>query len=179
MDAFCPDLDFDLSSTRHSSRSDFSRWIEKAQKIADRDPSEGGSPHPHVRVGAIIVNSQDMILAESSNRFASGLSVEHPERLEPGYKSLWMNCAEQLALAKAAREGRSVYGTTLFVTLDPCAICAGMIVDAGVAQVVLPEDARAYYPLLKPKWFASLDIGMIKLIESGVIVQRIKRTRQR
>ena len=44
--------------------------------------------------------------------------------------------AEQNALIQAARHGISVEGATLYVNTQPCVLCAKMIINAGIAEVV-------------------------------------------
>ncbi len=53
--------------------------------------------------------------------------------------------AEMLALREAARkEGGRLAGSTLYVTLEPCAMCAGAAVNARVSRIVFGAfDSRA------------------------------------
>ena len=44
--------------------------------------------------------------------------------------------AEQNAIIQAARVGVSTQGATIYVTLQPCSICAKMIVNAGIVRLV-------------------------------------------
>ena len=44
--------------------------------------------------------------------------------------------AEQNALIQAAKMGVSVNGGTMYVTHQPCSICAKLIVNAGISRVV-------------------------------------------
>ena len=55
------------------------------------------------------------------------------------------NCAEQNAIASAARKGISLEWSTLYVTMTPCTIrhCAHMIVACGIKRVVC--DKRYLY----------------------------------
>lgn len=50
--------------------------------------------------------------------------------------------AEANVVLNAAREGMSLYGGTLYVTVTPCYRCAPMIVQAGFARVVYGGDYR-------------------------------------
>lgn len=50
--------------------------------------------------------------------------------------------AEQNALYKMLREGISAKGSTLYVTLSPCAQCLKMMISAGVKRVVYSEKYR-------------------------------------
>ncbi|OUQ60315.1 cytidine deaminase [Tyzzerella sp. An114] len=44
--------------------------------------------------------------------------------------------AEQNAIIQAANMGVSTQGATLYVTLQPCVICAKMAVNAGIIKIV-------------------------------------------
>ena len=70
--------------------------------------------------------------------------------------------AEQNVLLQAALHGVSVKGSVLYVTVTPCIICAKMIINAGVKEVVIDGD----YPDKMAKEF---------LKEAGVKVRRIGR----
>ncbi len=45
--------------------------------------------------------------------------------------------AEQNAFLQAARHGVNLDGATLYITVQPCAICAKMIINAGIKKVVI------------------------------------------
>lgn len=47
--------------------------------------------------------------------------------------------AEQNAIIQAAVMGNSVEGGTIYITHQPCAICAKMILDAGIKRIVIKE----------------------------------------
>lgn len=48
--------------------------------------------------------------------------------------------AEQNAIIQAAYTGTSVKGGTMYVTCQPCVLCAKMIVNAGIEKVVFRGD---------------------------------------
>jgi tRNA(adenine34) deaminase len=84
-----------------------------------------------VPVGALIVRN-DTIVAEGFNR---PISTRDPTAH-----------AEMIALraAAAASDSYRLVGTTLYVTLEPCAMCAGAMVHARVQRLVYAAtDARA------------------------------------
>lgn len=77
-----------------------------------------------VPVGAVIVNAHGQVIAEGSNRVIGDC--------DPSAH------AEIVAL-RMAGQGEGNYrlpGTTLYVTLEPCAMCAMAMVHARVARVV-------------------------------------------
>lgn len=50
--------------------------------------------------------------------------------------------AEQNAIIQAAKIGVSTEGATIYITLQPCVICAKMLVNAGITRIV----HRGEYP---------------------------------
>jgi dCMP deaminase len=69
--------------------------------------------------------------------------------------------AEQNSLLQAALYGTSSSGATLYCTTQPCSICAKMIINAGIKEVVIRGD----YPD---------DFARAFLNEAGVKVRRVK-----
>lgn len=47
--------------------------------------------------------------------------------------------AEQNAIIQSATSGQSVEGGTIYVTHQPCVICAKMIINAGIKKIVVKE----------------------------------------
>jgi tRNA(adenine34) deaminase len=94
-------------------------WMGVALAEAD-----AATLHGDVPVGAVIVDADGNELARDHNR--RELDADPTAH------------AELLALRRAAR-GRGHWrleGATLFVTLEPCAMCAGALVNSRVARVV-------------------------------------------
>jgi dCMP deaminase len=48
--------------------------------------------------------------------------------------------AEQNAIVQAAYSGVSVKGATMYVTNQPCVLCAKMIINAGIEKIVFNGD---------------------------------------
>ena len=111
--------------------------MRRALALAERAEAEGEVP-----VGAVLVRDGEM-LGEGWNR---PITTRDPTAH-----------AEVLALrAAAARVGNyRLPGTTLYVTLEPCPMCAGAIVLARAARVVygapdpLAGSAGSVYDLLR------------------------------
>ncbi|HKK93359.1 MAG TPA: tRNA adenosine(34) deaminase TadA [Longimicrobiales bacterium] len=94
------------------------RWMGRALELA-REAAEQGE----VPVGAVIVH-EDRAIAEGFNRtFLDTDPTAH---------------AEVVALRRAAESfgDHRLLDTTLYVTLEPCAMCSGAIVLARVPRVV-------------------------------------------
>jgi deoxycytidylate deaminase len=152
---------------RHDAWAEHRRWLARAEEVATQPVSKGGSPHPTVRVGAVLVDAQGHEIASAANRFPEGVDRRRPERYKDGSKSLWINCAEQLALITALRNGKKIAGSRLYVTLEPCATCAGLIGELKITEVCVPVDSMRRYARLKSKWKNSIETGLIKLAECG------------
>lgn len=48
--------------------------------------------------------------------------------------------AEENAITQAAYHGTSLRDATMYVTLNPCLVCARMIINAGIVEVVYQEE---------------------------------------
>ena len=47
--------------------------------------------------------------------------------------------AEQNAIIQAATLGQSIEGGTIYITNQPCVVCAKMIVNAGISRIVVRD----------------------------------------
>ena len=68
--------------------------------------------------------------------------------------------AEQNAIISAASMGNAIEGGTIYITHQPCVICAKMIVNAGIKRIVVREG----YPD---------ELSMEILDEAGLTVERL------
>jgi tRNA(Arg) A34 adenosine deaminase TadA len=164
------------SHTKHRHKDALAHhrhWLVRAQTVALQPVRRGGSPHPTIKVGAVLVDHKGREIAAAANRFAYGVDRRRPERTRVGAKSLWINCAEQIVIAKALRKRADLRGASLYVTLEPCAVCAGLIGELRLKNVFVPADALRRYARLKAKWKNSIEIGLIKLAEAGARVTAI------
>lgn len=69
--------------------------------------------------------------------------------------------AEQNAIIQAATLGQSIEGATIYVTHQPCAICAKMIINAGINRIVV-DDGYPDELALEFLGEAGLEIVMLK-----------------
>ena len=68
--------------------------------------------------------------------------------------------AEQNAIAQAARHGISVLGATMYVTHQPCSICAKVLINAGIVRIIY---AGAYPEELSRQLLAEANIELVVL----------------
>ncbi|MDI6875114.1 tRNA adenosine(34) deaminase TadA [Candidatus Solincola sp.] len=93
-------------------------YMRQALEEARLAAEEGEVP-----VGAVLVKDGEVIARAHNRRETTGNPLDH---------------AEMLALAEGARQlgGWRLEGTTMYVTLEPCPMCAGALVQARVARLV-------------------------------------------
>jgi tRNA(adenine34) deaminase len=96
------------------------RWMRHALLLADRAEREDDE----IPVGAVLVGPDGALLAEGSNRNIG----DHDPTAH----------AEIVAMRRAGQGlgNHRLLGCTLYVTLEPCAMCAMAMVHARVARVV-------------------------------------------
>ena len=92
--------------------------MEQALRLAGESAEHGDVP-----IGAVVVREGEVLGAAANERELRGDPTAH---------------AEVLALRAAAERlgGWRIEGAAIFVTLEPCAVCAGAIVLARIARVV-------------------------------------------
>jgi tRNA(adenine34) deaminase len=95
---------------------------EYFMRLAIRE-AERASEHADVPIGAVVVREGEVVAAAHNERELRQDPVAH---------------AEIIALRQAAQAGGSwrVLDAVLYVTLEPCAMCAGAIILARVPRVV-------------------------------------------
>jgi len=73
-----------------------------------------------------------------------GACIREAKGAKPGEQYQWCVAvhSEQNAIIQAARHGTAVKGSTIYVTGCPCLLCARMIVNAGIPEVVFARNDR-------------------------------------
>ena len=107
--------------------------LEEAKSAATRG---------EVPVGAVLLSADGALLARDGNRI---LELKDPTAH-----------AEMLVMRAAARalDNERLLGTTLYVSLEPCAMCAGAIAMARVGRVVFAAcDPKGGAVLHGPRFF--------------------------
>lgn len=102
-------------------------WMQQAFKLAQQAQQQQEVP-----VGAVIVDENNQILGEGFNQV-----ITHHDPTAH---------AEIVAIRQACQQIHNyrLSQATLFVTLEPCAMCAGAIVQARLARVVFAtRDLKA------------------------------------
>jgi len=120
-----------------------------ALELARRAAAQGEVP-----IGAVLTDPQGQVIAQAGNAtIAQGDPTAH---------------AEMLCLRQAARAlgNYRLGGCTLYVSLEPCAMCAGAVVWARLARVVFAaHDPKA------GAYGSALDLGAVPSLNHQPIVQ--------
>jgi len=114
---------------------------EQAIALAMAEAQEAGG-RGEVPVGAVLVSAAGEVLARDGNRIL--------EKKDPTAH------AEMLVIraAAAALANERLTGATLYVSLEPCAMCAGAIAMARITRVVFAaEDPKGGAVLHGPRFF--------------------------
>ena len=99
--------------------ADYARWMAVALDEARACAATGDVP-----VGAVVVDASGVVVGRGRNlREARQDPTAHAE-------------VEALRAAAEATGDRHLVGTTLVVTLEPCVMCAGAILQARIPRVV-------------------------------------------
>ena len=135
-------------------RSQDERFMREAMELARQ-----GSERGEVPVGAVLVQDGEVI----GRGFNCPISTSDPSAH-----------AEMVAIraAAAAVQNYRLPGSTLYVTLEPCSMCAGLIVHSRIARVVYSTtEPKAGVAVSRGQFFSQDFLNHRVLIEGGVLAQ--------
>ena len=93
-------------------------YMRLALKLADEAAAEGEVP-----VGAVVVRDGEVLGTGRNRRETMGNALAHAE-------------LEAIDMACRKLGGWQLVGCTLYVTLEPCPMCAGAIINSRIARMV-------------------------------------------
>jgi tRNA(adenine34) deaminase len=129
-------------------------WMRRALELAQRARDEGEVP-----VGAVVV-LEGKVVGEGWNRPISGSDATSHAEIE--------------AIRAACRELRNyrLTGATLYVTLEPCAMCVGAMFHARIAKVLFgASDPKTGAAGSVINLFAEQKLNHHASVEGGVLAQ--------
>jgi len=130
------------------------KYMAVALKLAGEAADEGEIP-----VGAVVVKNGEIIGTGKNSREATGSPTAHAE------------IAAIEAAAKALGDWR-LTDCTLYVTLEPCAMCAGAVINARLERVVYAAADEAAGCMGSRINLAHLELGKAPKVTAGVLAQR-------
>lgn len=135
-------------------RSQDERFMREALALAAEGAARGEVP-----VGAVLVQGDEVI----GRGYNCPISTSDPSAH-----------AEMVAI-RAAAQALANYrlpGSTLYVTLEPCAMCAGLIVHSRVQRVVFgASEPRAGMAVSRGQFFDQSFLNHRVLVEGGVLAE--------
>ncbi|OLU28687.1 tRNA adenosine(34) deaminase TadA [Pseudomonas sp. PA15(2017)] len=133
-------------------RSHDERFMREALELAAEGAARGEVP-----VGAVLVQDGEVI----GRGFNCPISTSDPSAH-----------AEMVAIRAAAQAiaNYRLPGSTLYVTLEPCAMCAGLIVHSRIQRVVFgASEPRAGMAVSRGQFFDQAFLNHRVLVEGGVL----------
>ncbi|OLU30456.1 tRNA adenosine(34) deaminase TadA [Pseudomonas sp. PA27(2017)] len=135
-------------------RSHDERFMREALGLAAEGAARGEVP-----VGAVLVQDGEVI----GRGFNCPISTSDPSAH-----------AEMVAIRAAAQAFANyrLPGSTLYVTLEPCAMCAGLIVHSRIQRVVFgASEPRAGMAVSRGQFFDQAFLNHRVRVEGGVLAQ--------
>ena len=119
---------------------DYISWSEFFMGVAELAAKR--SKDPNTKVGACIVNDRNIILSTGYNGMPIGCDDDDMPWCREGSfvnsKYAYVCHAELNAILNC--DGRSLKGSTIYVTNFPCNECAKAIIQAGIKKVIFLEN---------------------------------------
>ncbi len=136
------------------------KFMEQAKLVAS------WSKDTNRKNGAVIVNSDNIVLSQGYNGFPIGCNDAIESRYEQPVKYLFTEHAERNALYFAARNGVSLKGTRMYMTMFPCADCARGMIQCGITKIIAPTPDVEH-----PKWGEHFKVAIVLLEEANVEIE--------
>lgn len=143
-------------------RTDLSEWDLRFLEVARLVST--WSKDPSTKVGAVIVDPYTrMIISTGYNGFPRGVNDTAERYNDRPTKYALVVHAEANAILNAPHRPIEC---TLFVTLAPCAECAKLIIQSGIARVVT-------FPALQERWTESHNTAVMMFKEAGIKLEYV------
>ncbi|QGW20278.1 tRNA adenosine(34) deaminase TadA [Stutzerimonas degradans] len=143
-----------MKKTPIIDRSQDAHFMREALALAEQGAALGEVP-----VGAVLVQGGQIV----GRGFNCPISRHDPSAH-----------AEMVAIRDAAQAVANyrLPGSTLYVTLEPCSMCAGLIVHARIQRVVYgATEPKAGVVVSRGQFFAQEFLNHRVLVEGGVLAQ--------
>ncbi len=146
-----------MIETREISHWDH-RFLDLARHIAN------WSKDPSTQVGAVIVDCNKRVVSTGFNGLPSGVEDTLERLNDRELKYQMIVHAERNAIIDARQ---SLVGHIIYVwPMMPCSVCATMVIQAGIAEVVAPFSDN-------PRWVDSFHLTQEMFQEAGVCLALI------
>lgn len=133
------------------------RFLEMAKLVASWSKDES------TQAGAVIVDENRCVVSVGYNGFARGTSDDVKKYRDRDLKMAMVVHAEENAIVMSERW--RLKGATLYTfPFQPCAKCAGLVIQAGIKRCV----AVPLSPDRVERWAKNIELAKQQFIEAGV-----------
>lgn len=136
------------------------RFMQEALQLAREAAAEGEVP-----VGCVIVRNGEIVGRGRNHRETGRTALGHAE-----IRAISEACAEL--------NGWRLWECTLYVTLEPCAMCAGAIINARIPRVVFGASDEKYGACGSVCDLFSMDFNHHPQVEKGVLAEETAQLMQ-
>jgi dCMP deaminase len=134
------------------------------------------SKDPSSKFGCVLVDDAHNPVGFGFNGFPRRVE-DSPERYadrELKYKMVVH--AEAASIANAAKQGHKTDGCRLYIDTYPCSVCCGILIDAGIKEIVLNGDSEIHNsPAFQERWKETIEITKTMCSEAGVVIRIYKK----
>lgn len=121
------------------------------------------------KVGAVIIDDGNRIVATGYNGFPAGINDDVDSRHERPAKYLFTEHAERNALYSAVNRGTTTKGCTMILEWYPCADCARGIIQSGIKKVICGTP-----DFTDDRWGTSFKASSEMFEEAGIEMEYFK-----
>ena len=136
------------------------RFMQEALQLAREAAAEGEVP-----VGCVIVRNGEIVGRGRNHRETGRTALGHAE-------------IRAISEACAKLNGWRLWECTLYVTLEPCAMCAGAIINARIPRVVFGASDEKYGACGSVCDLFSMDFNHHPQVEKGVLAEETAQLMQ-
>jgi dCMP deaminase len=144
------------------------RFLREAYKYAWKYSTD-----PSTATG-VVIEKDDQVLVWGANYAPEGVLLT-PEITGSKLKYEYIEHAEKVAIAKAAKDGKRLFDTTMYSPWFPCAPCARVIIIAGIYELVTHKELQELSEKLDLRWGESQKIAADMLRQAGVIHRDVSK----
>ena len=143
-----------MRQPRIIDRSQDERFMREALELARQGAALGEVP-----VGAVLVQGGEVVGRGYNCPIGTHDPSAHAEMVA-------------IRMAALAAQNYRLPGSTLYVTLEPCSMCAGLIVHARIARVVYgTTEPKAGVAVSRGQFFEQTFLNHRVLIEGGLLAE--------
>lgn len=162
----------DLETLTYDSRPS---WDEYFIKIAEQVSTRASCPRIHH--GCVIVSKSNRILSTGYNGAPSG----YDDCNSVGCHIINNHCrraehAERNAIYSAAHEGVSLFGSTAYITGQPCIDCLRALISVGVFRIVYKFGVHYSFPQPEQDMINVLKDGFTSDISGSLVILTKNKT---